>query len=167
MNGNQRGGNDGRIEICFGGRWGTICDDSWDYHDAAVVCRQLGLGTIGELNMYVNAMLGIQATSEPSLSGARAYSGSQYGPGRGPVYLDNVGCTGSEKSLLGCRQNVIGDVSPNCRSHFEDASVICTSKWFRYSNRTCIFTYELNYYSISYNFTSRVSTMSIVHCSTL
>lgn len=40
-------GNEGRIEICFGGYWGTICDNGWDSTDAAVACRGLGFESVG------------------------------------------------------------------------------------------------------------------------
>ena len=80
--------------------WGTVCDDSWSTNDARVVCRQLRLPD----------------------SDAEAVVSAAFGEGSGQIWLDEVGCSGSESNLGECRHSGWG--SHNC-GHWEDAGVRC------------------------------------------
>ena len=37
----------GRVEVCIGGRYGTVCDNYWNYESASVICSQLGFSPYG------------------------------------------------------------------------------------------------------------------------
>ena len=108
------GGNwngEGRVEILHNGVCGTICDDYWDISDARVVCRELG---------YPDAV--------------SAPHSARFGQGSGPIWLDDVFCSGNESSIVDCGHNGWG--VENC-GHYEDASVICSSEYNL--NNLCIY----------------------------
>lgn len=45
---NGSSAEEGRVEVCVGGVYGSVCDDRWDVLDARVVCRQLGYNDSGK-----------------------------------------------------------------------------------------------------------------------
>lgn len=119
------------MEVCVGGVWGTVCDDLWDSIDAEVVCKQLGLSTNGESLQYVAhvRLLYFHIVQVCILilflAGALAAARSWYGPGTGPIVLDDVECAGTEAALHLCPHGGLGN--HDC-SESEHASVICQRK---------------------------------------
>ena len=43
---------EGRLEVCFNQRWGTVNGDGWSSVDTQVACRQLGYETSGEYSLH-------------------------------------------------------------------------------------------------------------------
>lgn len=37
----------GRVEVCIGESYGTVCDSNWNFTDASVICHQLGFSRYG------------------------------------------------------------------------------------------------------------------------
>ena len=64
-------------------------------------------------------------------TGARAHRGpTQYGLGSGPVFLDGLGCTGQEDTLINCEHRPLGFPNTDC-THSDDAGVECPGKRIR------------------------------------
>ena len=42
----------GRVEVCFGETWGTVCANLWTSNDATVVCDELGFSRFGTIVWY-------------------------------------------------------------------------------------------------------------------
>jgi len=89
----------GRLEVQYNGVWGTVCDNSFDNADTAVVCNMLGFGRVGQ--MYSN----------PAVTTSR------------PIWLDEMQCVGDETSLADCHHNRC--VSNYC-THAEDVWLNCS-----------------------------------------
>ena len=47
VNGERVNEHKGRVEICFQGRWSSVCDSTWQDKEAQVVCRQVGFTAEG------------------------------------------------------------------------------------------------------------------------
>lgn len=92
---------EGRLEIFMYGAWSTVCDKSFNFPEASVACRQLGLG-----------------------GAIKAVKKIKYGFGAGPVWPNDANCTGRESTLFQCPNG------PRRRGvrcyHSSDVGVVCT-----------------------------------------
>ena len=103
VNGGRGRPYQGRVEVYYRRRWGTVCDDGFDIREGNVICRYLGY-RYGALRVYGRA---------------------RFGRGTGPIWFDDMRCTGRETNPFSCPKRLpIG--SHNC-GHQEDAGVVCRS----------------------------------------
>ncbi|XP_041425409.1 scavenger receptor cysteine-rich domain-containing group B protein-like [Xenopus laevis] len=98
---------EGRVEIFYAQKWGTICYHMWDMIEAEVVCRELNCGTATETT-----------------------TDGKYGPGGVYSGLDSFQCKGNETQLLQCAYLI----DRHEHSFLADCGVKCsgfmTWEWF-------------------------------------
>ena len=98
----------GRLEVYHNGTWGTVCNDArnvpsdqYNNNMADVVCRTLG---------FLSGQVKID---------------TEFGQGTGPIWMDDVHCSGNETGLFDCQHDGWG--VHNC-DHSEDIGVICSNQ---------------------------------------
>ncbi|EDV95796.1 GH15575 [Drosophila grimshawi] len=95
-----RSSNEGRLEVKYHDVWGSVCDDDFNLKSAQVACNALGYYGPAKIEKNI------------------------FGPGNGPIWLDQVMCVGNETSIDQCRHWNWGE--HNC-NHTEDLGLRCTA----------------------------------------
>ena len=88
---------EGRLEIYYNGRWGTVCNDGWNDKYVSLVCAQMGLGSLGEI--------------------------ADFGAGTGSIFLEKVVCSLNNTVLASCAHYGVG-VIVQC-NHNDDVGLKC------------------------------------------
>ncbi|KAL5494002.1 hypothetical protein EMCRGX_G015270 [Ephydatia muelleri] len=92
--------NIGRLEVLHNNQWGTVCDNTFTYREANVVCNMLNF-------------------SQGSLC---SVSNAAFGAGIDPVWLGNVRCSDKAEILDQCTRSDWG--ASGC-DHSHDVGVVC------------------------------------------
>ena len=91
----------GTVAIYYNKTWGTLCDDSWQYVDGDVICRQLGF-----------------------LKSNRVWYRAKYGSGPGPILVDQISCPNNGNHIFNCTPTMDEWGQHDCKKN-EDAGVDC------------------------------------------
>jgi hypothetical protein len=96
----------GRVEVCYNGTYGPVCDEGWTDNDAAVVCMNMG---------YNSPYYRHEATR-----------GMVFGLSDETPVLQNLMCNGTEYYLSDCSGYELGDVTGDyCLSGNDQAGIRC------------------------------------------
>ncbi|ESO89532.1 hypothetical protein LOTGIDRAFT_125167, partial [Lottia gigantea] len=92
---------EGRVEVWYNESWTGICDENWGVNEADVVCRHLGFNS----------------------EGAKSTDGGYSSEATGPIWLNDVRCIGSEKTVDDCSHAGWREHA-GC-DHTDDVAVTC------------------------------------------
>ena len=90
--------NEGRLEVYYRGRWGTVCNDGWDNsYYPNLICAQLGFGSSGIT--------------------------ADFGAGTGNIFLEKVMCSSNDRILASCGHFGVG-ITAQC-NQYDDVGIKC------------------------------------------
>lgn len=96
--------NEGRVEVYYGGEWGTVCHHGFpNFDNDRVICRQLG---------YSDA----RVTTELLWFGDTLHDQ--------PMLMSDLLCSGREPTILDCFL-YIWEASSHCTNHSQDMAISC------------------------------------------
>ena len=114
---------EGRVEVCDGGEWKTVCDRLWCEEEAKVICRQLNYSNPSSTFNNYYGIIPFINSYYTSLDATYVRRGCA---GQGPEGQDTLkavwGCSGEESKLLDCNRT---NTSSPC-DHRRDAGVYCS-----------------------------------------
>ncbi|XP_038641157.1 scavenger receptor cysteine-rich type 1 protein M130-like isoform X2 [Scyliorhinus canicula] len=111
MNGEHR--CEGRLEVFYNGKWGTVCSEKLGGHEGAVICNQLQCGP------HVKFV----------------FDSSSFGAGSGPIWVSGLECNSHESTVWQCQAKPWGQ--HNC-DHGEDVGVVCSESAVTMEQRQCV-----------------------------
>jgi deleted-in-malignant-brain-tumors protein 1 len=89
--------SEGRVEICYNGVWGSICDSNWNGIEAKVVCKSLG----------------------HQFYGAIPYKNSHFGLSNLPINIYNFVCADGQTDIAHCQVSRVPYYYTNCNPYHE------------------------------------------------
>ena len=114
-------GDEGRLEVCVNSAWGTVCSDGFDTNDASVACQSLeGFDRNSKQTVFRLDFNILVTQTDPEIMS------SGFEEGSGPIFLDQLQCSGNEQSLLECAmERAVG--LHHC-NHSMDVGIKCSGQ---------------------------------------
>ncbi|XP_071845497.1 scavenger receptor cysteine-rich type 1 protein M160-like isoform X2 [Apostichopus japonicus] len=107
---------EGRLEVFHRNEWGTVCHDHWRPSASQIACKEMGFQNF-ELLLVVGRESGIEVANSTQM-----------------IWLDNVLCPNSSKSIAECSHLEWGN--SNC-DHQKDVALKCTGPGYRKCVNEC------------------------------
>ena len=110
------------MEVCINNAWGTVCNARFGTNEARVICRQLTFDDTGIKTKLASALCCMLLCFSIAVAIVFRSAAGMFGQASGPIFLENLACSGAEQGLLDCPRSELG--THQC-DHSRDSGVQC------------------------------------------